>query len=86
MILDKNEFQKCLEAIQDGSIRYKETGVLDTYNELQKEIERLKIGIDLAIYCLANEDISNPDVVEAIKSDCLVKLLKEEKSNPLLVD
>jgi hypothetical protein len=43
-----------------------------------EESERLKRGIDNAIFCLANEDTSDDCVLEQIRMD-LVKLLKGEK-------
>jgi hypothetical protein len=46
-------------------------------NDLKKEIERLKKGIDKSIYNLANEDISDEYVVDQVRMD-LVKVINNE--------
>jgi hypothetical protein len=44
-------------------------------NQLENEIERLRKGVDLSIYHLANENISDTYVIDQIRMD-LVGLLK----------
>lgn len=57
-------------SVEEAERFYKEV-----VSEKNKEIERLLVGIDKAIYCLANEDTSSGFVVDEIRME-LIKLFQ----------